>query len=283
MEKEFSKKLKKIEIILEKALVEDVPEAMFPSLVEPCRDLIRRGGKRWRPLLLVLCAELAAAKKSAGAAAGIQLAYQLTPLVEFIHNASLIHDDIEDSSDTRRGSPAVHIIYGVDAALNAASWLYFQAAQCITHVRDPSMRRELFEVYQDGVKKLHLGQALDIAWHRDNTQFPSVDEYWAMSKLKTGILTALAVQTGLLTGGASKRQIKQAASLAADAGGAFQLLDDVVNLTSGNPGKKRGDDIVEGKKSFPVLMHLEAHPEDREHIAECFRRAKQEGVESDAV
>jgi octaprenyl-diphosphate synthase len=93
-----------------------------PPLLEPGVDLLRRGGKRWRPLLMLLVCE------SLG---GGDAALPLSPLVEFCHNASLIHDDIEDNSIKRRGKPAVHLLYGVDTAINSGCFLYFLPLTCI--------------------------------------------------------------------------------------------------------------------------------------------------------
>jgi len=77
--------------------------------------------------------------------------------------------------------------------------------------------------------------------------------------------------------------MERAGKTAAEIGEAFQILDDVQNLTTGNPGKKRGDDIVEGKKSLPVLLHIESHPEDKARIAGYFAEAQKDGIDSPAV
>ena len=94
-------------------------------LTQPCAHLVSLGGKRWRPLLLVLCAQMTAQAKKTDV--DLTKAYGLTPLVEFAHTASLIHDDIEDGADTRRGKPCAHISYGMDVAINAGSCLYLEA------------------------------------------------------------------------------------------------------------------------------------------------------------
>jgi octaprenyl-diphosphate synthase len=264
----YSAILQKIEIEMENAL----PNIGIDGLVEPCRDLLLRGGKRWRPLLLVLAGNQSAS------------AYKLTPLVEFAHTASLIHDDIEDSSDMRRGASAAHIVWGIDTALNAASWLYFQAASCIRNAElSVTLENRLYALYMEDIKNLHLGQAMDISWHKNNTVLPSTGEYMTMIRLKTGTLASLAVKTGLYTGGADEPTIERAGKIAADIGAAFQILDDVTNLTTGNPGKKRGDDIVEGKKSYPVLLHIEQNKSDFPLIAAYFEQAKREGADSSVV
>jgi octaprenyl-diphosphate synthase len=99
-----------------------VPPELAASLTAPGYDIVKRGGKQWRPLLMTLICE---------ALGGEDRALPLVPLVELPHNASLIHDDIEDNSDERRGKPAVHLIYGTDTAINGGYFLYFLPLECI--------------------------------------------------------------------------------------------------------------------------------------------------------
>ncbi len=252
----------------------------FKPLVETTRSLIDLGGKRWRPLFLVLTAEACGQEN-------LDSAYHMSPLVEFVHTASLIHDDIEDASDTRRGKPAAYITYGMDTAINAGSWLYFEAPICIdTLDSDDETKLRLFKTFSMELRRLHLGQAMDIAWHRDNKYCPAPDEYLAMVKSKTGTLASLAAKIGALTANADDNTVSKAGETAATIGAGFQIIDDVINLTTGNPGKKRGDDIVEGKKSLPVLLFAQkcgTDSSDFKKLSSCFERARAEGIESPAV
>ena len=292
----YTQRLEKIEVVLNKNLPElfdkalkerlflNLPQAVkaehIKPLLEPCRELLLLGGKRWRPLLLVLCAELFADKSSAE----MQAAYEAVPLVEFVHTASLIHDDIEDSADMRRGKPSAYLTYGLDTALNAGSWLYFTAFAAIEGLAvSDSLKLELYRTVSAELRRLHLGQAMDIAWHRNNAYIPSREEYEAMVRCKTGTLACLAAKTGSLIAGASKEESGRLGATAADIGVGFQVLDDVINLSTGNPGKKRGDDIVEGKKSLPVIIHLSEHPQDLEKIKGFFSEARKDGIDSPAV
>lgn len=260
-----------------------VPDNFIAKLIIPCKKLVELGGKRWRPLLLVLCAEMAA-EKNGGSEANIETAYQLTPLIEFVHNASLIHDDIEDNSDMRRGKPAAHIVYGTDVALNSGTWLYFAASQCISDINaSVELKNHLYETYLTELRRLHLGQAMDIEWHRQKDFIPSSDEYFAMTQLKTGTLASLAAKIGILAGGGSYEEASLIGSYAAKIGIGFQILDDIINLTTGNKGKKRGDDIVEGKKSLPLILHLQNKPGDLNKIIKYFKKAEKEGPSSKAV
>lgn len=259
-----------------------INDSHLSVLEEPCIHLISLGGKRWRPLLLVLCAEMA--KECRDSDADISKAYSLAPLVELAHTASLIHDDIEDGADTRRGKPCAHKTYGIDVAINAGSWLYFESATAIKRISvSPQEKLRLYELFLSELRLLHLGQAMDIKWHRIPDLIPSKDEYIAMVRNKTGTLARMAVKIGVLAGGGSDEDIEYAGKIAQDIGVGFQIIDDVTNLTTGNPGKKRGDDIVEGKKSMPVLIHLENHPEDKKILANLFAQAKNDGIESESV
>jgi octaprenyl-diphosphate synthase len=253
-----------------------VRQDLAVSLIRPGRDLLSRGGKRWRPLLMVLLAE------TLGGEAGAETALPITPLVEFPHNASLIHDDIEDNSDERRGKPAVHLIYGTDTAINGGAFLYFQALACLEAAALlHEEKNRIYRVWGEYMRRLHLGQAMDIAWHRDFRSLPTLEDYDRMCRLKTGCLARLAAVLGAYCGGSSadagaaaKRYGEGAESL----GVGFQILDDVKNLTLGIPGKKRGDDVVEGKKSLPVLLYLHRYPEKREFTARCFSAARSAGT-----
>ena len=253
------------------------------NLITPNKTLIELGGKRWRPLLLILCYNKAKELKKTCPLTEEQ-AYDLTPLVEFVHTASLIHDDIEDSADLRRGKPAAHITYGLDTALNAGSWLYFTAPVSIdrSDISD-DIKLTLYKLYTRELRRLHLGQAMDIYWHRNPDIFPLEDEYLQMVKCKTGTLASLAAQVGCIAGGMSEEEAEEIGHIAADIGIGFQIIDDVINLTTGNVGKKRGDDIVEGKKSLPVILHATSFENDKASISSCMERASKEGIDSPAV
>ena len=258
------------------------------KLIDPNIDLIKLGGKRWRPLFLMLCYQMAKnqAKEKNPQAQPLseKTALALTPLVEFVHTASLIHDDIEDSADLRRGKPAAHIKYGLDHALNSASWLYFEAPVCLETAKlSEAQKLAFYKLYTNELRRLHLGQAMDIYWHKEKKVYPTTQEYLAMVQNKTGTLASLAAQVGFIAGGATEKQAAAYGKIAAQIGVGFQIIDDVINLTKGNPGKKRGDDIVEGKKSLPVLLHIQEFPRDKEKISRLMAQAEKEGINSPAV
>jgi octaprenyl-diphosphate synthase len=282
MRDDFSAYLEKIEAVLLNA-IPDGPDC----LVGPVRDMLSRGGKRWRPLLSLLVCE---------GLGGADSVLPLLPLVEFSHTASLIHDDIEDNSPLRRGKPACHILYGNDAAINAGSYLYFLASACIDTWREClSKKARVFSLWTDYMRRLATGQAFDIHWHNHFELIPSVDDYVRMCAMKTGCLAAFAVdlawvivcagrvagETGEVPVCAERSALCKAAS---DLGVGFQIIDDVKNLRGGIVGKKRGDDIVEGKKSLPVILFLQGKgAADRRLVEDMFNAARTEGIDSPAV
>ena len=268
----------------------DVDATLLQTLTAPCRDLVSRGGKRWRPLLMVLVCE---------ALGGRDTALPLVPLVEFSHSASLIHDDIEDNSEERRGMPAVHIIHGVDVAINSGSFMYFLALACIdswaagletkeglSKTEAELAKAKVYGLWAGFMRKLHLGQATDIHWHRNLDIIPSTDEYYHMCSLKTGCLARFAAELGVATAGIVNKATGNTGLLMAEVMGVaaeklgvgFQILDDVINVSSGIPGKNRGDDIVEGKKSLPILLFLHRWPEKKDMVYRCFREAGSMGI-----
>jgi len=286
---QYKEKLEKIEAVLgqwlSKSQESNWAEKIFPKigksisvesirfLTDPLNDMVSRGGKRWRPLLMTLICE------SLG---GGDAAIPLSPLVEFSHTASLIHDDIEDESDERRGEPAIHKVYGVDTAINSGSFLYFLSSCCIDsyEIKD---KNYIFKIWSDCLRELHLGQAMDIFWHRNISFVPSIDEYYLMAGLKTGALASLAAGLGSYAAGAEPEKTEQFAEAARKMGIGFQILDDVKNLTMGIPGKKRGDDVVEGKKSLPVLLYMDKFPQKKDMIFYYFHVAKNEGTSAPEV
>jgi geranylgeranyl pyrophosphate synthase len=245
------------------------------ALNAPSLELVRRGGKRWRPLLLVLSA------RAFGRADG---AVGLSPLVEIAHNGTLIVDDIEDSSDTRRGGPAVHILFGIDAAVNCGNLLYFLPLALIDELEaGAAVKLALYSRYALHMRRLHLGQAMDIEWHRAHASLPDVDSYLGMCALKTGVLARASAEFGALAAGAPAAAAEGIGRAFEGAGVAFQILDDIRNLKTGNPGKKRGDDIVEGKKSLPVILACGREPALAAKLAPLFKAARAGGSASPAV
>ena len=246
----------------------------------PGRNLLLLGGKRWRPLLLVLTCRLCCGPEST--------AIKLTPIVELPHTGSLIIDDIEDGADLRRGEPAAHISHGLDLAINAGNLFYFLPRKCILQAQLES-RIELlvYRFYLEAMEHLHYGQGLDILWHQDPDWIPDVNEYIQMCNQKSGSLSGLATGIGAALSALSEAQMRALHQFGKELGVCFQIIDDVRNLTTGNPGKIQGDDIIEGKKSLPVILYCQRDKASRRRLtallAACSQTDTRETLVKEAI
>ncbi len=255
-------RLARIEAVLFEALALLEPGAHRPALtsergaqiVAPARRLMERGGKRWRALFMQLACEMHG---------GGDRALTLTPLVELTHAGSLIIDDIEDGARTRRGGPAAHVEFGVDVAVNAGNLVYFLPTRMLdppsagAPALDAAEELRVYRMYAATMRKLHYGQGLDILWHRPGAVLPSATDYVSMCALKSGSLAGLALGLGAALGGADAAAVSSLVTIGERFGVSFQIIDDITNLERGNPGKDRGDDLIEGKKSLPLILHRE--------------------------
>ena len=240
----------------------------------PARDLIARGGKRWRSLLLVLTCRLCGGAE--------ETAVPLCPVVELAHTGSLIIDDIEDGSDLRRGQPAVHLRHGLDLAINAGNLLYFLPASCIAAARlGAAAELEVVRLYFEALQRMHYGQGLDILWHRDPARLPTVEEYRTMCRFKSGSLAGLATGLGAVAAGAPAALTGFLRRRGEEFGVCFQIVDDVLNLTTGNPGKRRGDDLIEGKKSLPVVLYCQRDAPARARLQELLAAIRRPAAGAD--
>ena len=215
----------------------------------PGLALIQQGGKRWRPLLLVLVCRLCGGDQ--------RQAVEIAAAVELAHSGSLIIDDIEDGADLRRGEPTAHHRFGLDAAVNGGNLLYCVPGQVFASAGlSAELELQMHRLYWQALVRLHYGQGLDISWHRDRGRMPNVDEYMAMCRLKSGSTSGLAARLGAMLAGVEPGVCDSLGKAGEDFGVCFQIIDDVRNLMTGNPGKMRGDDLVEGKKSLPLLLAM---------------------------
>ena len=229
-------------------------EAATKSLSEPVWDLLDRGGKRWRPALFLMVAE------ALGADAKKYL--DLVVPIEIIHNGSLVLDDIEDSSELRRGKPCTHRIFGVDVAVNAGTAMFYLPLLVLLKNRMKLPQEKLlklYEIYSQELINIHLGQGMDITWHRGMCSPSSVDEYLQMCAFKTGTLARVAAKFGAVVAGANSETIEKMGRLAEAIGIGFQIQDDILDIISDDRkwGKSYGNDIHEGKRTLMVIHAMQ--------------------------
>lgn len=228
-----------VEAILQEQM-KDVPE----ELSIPASSILFANGKRLRPILLLnICKMLGRIRKEA---------YYLAAAVELIHTASLIHDDIIDDADIRRGVPTVNTKWGSKIAVLAGDLLVAKAAKLVIKYGD----RRIFSLIADVVEKMSKGEALELSLRgkKDITE----KDYLRVINLKTASLFATAARIGAIIGGANQRQEKLLFLFGRNLGLAFQITDDILNITSEEKvmGKPTISDIKEGNFTLPYLLLL---------------------------
>ena len=242
------------------------PKAISKAVIEPASYLLELGGKRWRPILMLTIID--ALQKDSND----YIEFSMIP--EVIHNGTLIHDDIEDNSDMRRGAPAVHKKYGIDVGVNLGDFMYFFPVVALldSDKLTSSTKAKILEIYQRDLLKITIGQAMDIAWHNSLVDPFNVSEsqYMQMAYSKTGVLASMAAKIGGVLGGADNRTVDALGRFGGSIGVAFQLQDDLLNITESSVAESKGgtgDDITEGKITLMVVYTLSKASEvDRKRL-----------------
>ena len=241
-------------------------------LYDLMRDYPQRGGKRFRPALVLLSCELFGGDPEKALTSSVAL--------ELFHNFALVHDDIEDESLLRRGEQTLHLQHGIALALNAGDALLGLVHETLLENHSKLDSNLAVEVHQHLNKVMQAtfeGQALDIGWVANQT-FPDRAEYREMISRKTGWYSGRGpCICGALIAGASKTELEAAGRFGEAIGIGFQIRDDLLNLTekseteapsagAGGYGKEYGGDIAEGKRtliSIELLERLSAKDAER--------------------
>lgn len=247
-------------------------QAIQKSLVDPVWDLLNRGGKRWRPALLLLVAE--------ALGGDLEKIKDFVVISELAHNGSLIHDDVEDSSELRRGKPCVHVKYGIDVSVNAGSFLYFLPLMALIKNRrsfPENILLRAWEAYAQELINIHCGQGLDIIWHngKANADNLTEEQYLQMCAYKTGTLARLSARLAVILSGGSEEIEKIMGRFAESIGVAFQIQDDILSASGKEFQEKKGfgDDITEGKRTLLVINTMQkATKEDKEKLLKILNK-----------
>ncbi|TID14747.1 terpenoid synthase [Venturia nashicola] len=178
-------------------------------------------------------------------------------VVGMLHNASLLIDDIQDSSPLRRGSPSAHLVYGTASTINSANYVYFQAMQTLSSLPARIIPQAL-QIYCEELLHLHRGQGLDLHW-RDTHTLPTPSAYLKMVSNKTGGLFRLAIRLMCLVSESERSFEVEFAALVEKLGLIFQIRDDFKNLVSDVYTTQKGhcEDLTEGKFSFPIIHAIQ--------------------------
>jgi len=216
--------------------------------------LVAAGGKRLRPMLLLLAARALGHRGPD--------AHQLAAVVEFIHTATLLHDDVVDESDLRRGRKTANALFGNAASVLVGDFLYSRSFQLMVELdRLPVMR-----ILADTTNAIAEGEVLQLLHVRN----PDTDEpaYLKVIERKTAVLFAAATRLGALLAGAGEATQQRLHDYGLALGYAFQIADDVLDYSADEAalGKHLGDDLAEGKATLPLIhamLHSDAATRDR--------------------
>jgi octaprenyl-diphosphate synthase len=230
-------------LVEEKLSVESV--ASVDAVTAIGQYLQSSGGKRLRPALLLLSSKLVGGSASASA-------IQLGAVVEMIHAATLVHDDVIDAAETRRGRPSSNVKWGNHTCVLAGDWLYMQAFKIAVQERNFRILDTLIELTQQMVE----GELLQM---EKLGKLISLDEHFDLIYRKTACLFSVCMRLGGILGGATPQQEDNLGQYGRNLGMAFQIVDDVLDLTATQDvlGKPVASDLREGKVTMAVIHALE--------------------------
>ena len=231
------------------------------------RYIVEAGGKRVRPRLLLLFADALGHEGSAQ--------HELAATVEFIHTATLLHDDVVDESSLRRGRATANALFGNAASVLVGDFLYSRAFQMMVSVN----QMRVLDVVADATNVIAEGEVLQLMNMHDPDL--AVDDYLQVIRFKTAKLFEASARLGAILGQADAVTEEACADFGRRLGTAFQLVDDLLDYEgrSEELGKNVGDDIREGKATLPILLAMErCSPDEREMLRQAIRTGEVEGL-----
>ena len=252
----YSKQRKIVELRIKKVFAKREPR----SLYKPSAYLLESGGKRLRPLLVLLSAKAVGAKFSQ--------AYNAAVAVELLHNFTLVHDDIMDNADKRRGRLTLHKKYDVNTAILAGDSLLSIAYEYLLKDCNGNAKNILTS-FTKGLVEVCEGQSLDKEFELRNNV--SLNEYVEMIRKKTAAMAEMCCSIGAQIGGGTKTEINALETYGRNIGIAFQIQDDLLDIIADEAefGKVVGGDLIEGKKTFLFIKAFEkAKGEDKKALFE---------------
>ena len=243
-------------------------KSVVPLVDEVAEHIIAGGGKRLRPLLVVLAGR--ACGGAPGDAAGTAPHIQAAAFIEFIHTATLLHDDVVDMSSLRRGRDTANEVFGNQASVLVGDFVYSRAFQMMAAARS----QRVIEIMADATNIIAEGEVLQLMNARDPDT--SEERYLEVIRRKTAQLFQAGAEVAAVVSGAPAAQQQAMVRYGKHLGIAYQLVDDVLDYQSDpeTRGKNLGDDLAEGKPTLPLIHAMKTGSPEQ---AGCVRRAIEEG------
>ena len=261
--------IRMVEVTMQSDL-DSIKDQFDDLLLEVLRYGLFNGGKRFRPLLATVAARLCGGN-------GPDI-YPLAIAFEYLHTATLFHDDVIDNADTRRGRPAVNKAYGMVAAILAGDFLHARSMAIVGECGGG----EALNIFCGATTGMVDGEFLQL---RNATNFnQSEEDYFSAITGKTALLIAATTEIGALAGGGRREERQALRRYGSHLGAAFQIVDDLLDYLGDNitTGKPVGNDLAEGKMTLPLILTMNrAEPKERRHLMEILRSTdlRREGFE----
>jgi octaprenyl-diphosphate synthase len=255
----FEEELSRVEVEIQKNL-----QSQVPSVTQVAQHIVMSGGKRLRPILCILTAK--SLNYSGERVIGLATA------IEYIHTATLLHDDVIDNAQLRRGRPSCNAIWDNKTSVLVGDFLYCQASSLVA--KDGDLK--VLKCITDATANTTEGEVLEITKSRDLKLTES--DYFKIIEFKTGMLMACSTQVGAILANASPKIEEALKDYGMNLGIAFQLADDVLDyISEAEFGKEKGGDLKEGKVTLPLLYALErCTAAEREIIREATINARRD-------
>jgi geranylgeranyl diphosphate synthase, type II len=243
-------------------------------LYDLLNDYPLRGGKMMRPSLCIAAARLFGARRDEPLRSAVA--------IEMLHNALLIHDDIEDGSEQRRGRPTLHVLHGIPLALNAGDTLSLMCLKPLLDNRHTIGERLTLRIIGETermARECAEGQAMELGWRRDNATGVGDADYLEMVLKKTcWLATIFPLRVGALIGSRGNADLEAFLRFGFFLGAAFQIQDDLLNLVGDERyGKERDGDLWEGKRTL-MMIHAfrQSSPEEHQRLSAILRSPREE-------
>ncbi|MCG6914283.1 polyprenyl synthetase family protein [bacterium BMS3Abin03] len=256
--KKFSKLYERERKKIDVRLINSVKTRKPKSLYEPALYLVSSKGKRIRPLLVLLTTKAVGGK--------FKNSYNAAVAMELLHNFTLVHDDIMDNADKRRGRLTLHKKYDTNTAILVGDSLLSVAYEYILKDSNGNAKN-IITSFTNGLVEVCEGQSLDTDFEKRYDV--TIDEYLLMIKKKTASMIKICCEIGSTLGGGTKQEVKAITDYGLNLGIAFQIQDDLLDISAeeSNLGKRIGGDLLEGKKTYLFIKALEKSTgEDRKSL-----------------
>jgi len=243
--------LRAVDLFIKNELHSTVP--LTETIVE---HIFKSGGKRLRPLMVILAAKAACPDVSIGTSH-----HALAAVIEFVHTATLLHDDVVDNSTLRRGKKTANAIWNNQASILVGDFLYARAFQILSREQQP----QILSVLAKTTNAIAEGELRQLMNQHDTDL--SIENYYRVITEKTAQLFSAAAEIGVILSGGSAEVQNAMQVYGLQLGIAFQIIDDLLDYSDANPklGKHIGDDLAEGKVTLPIIFAIQSAEENERH------------------